>query len=418
MRKVLIFATILAVTMSFGFSALAQEIDCDPCKGYDWRSTEIGCPSSEQAECIPWGLPWWEFVFPICDCPDVAVNFAKGSKIGVRMHILTPGVYWAANDEGDGVANWGVPEAYDPDSEPPAGFVRNNAGIDFFAYKSAEDACGYGNINYEVYSGTFSQILFFENETCDYDEDDFDEPLPESFPDCSWTRVDHPKPVSLATDPKSETAFFTIPHDDPPEDSELPISDEDWSGYSYWVFDYNSVPEIRLDSDEVLAANLRGEPIQIRIEFVKAGDEGICTGDCLVICECIIEIAQVCDTESGCIYFPYILTQTSPWVTGIALSNVGDSIPIGDMQAEFTLTDMTGEEFTYIKDDFESAVWSNVVDSMLDEFDGTPTPGNAILKIETNFIADGFQFITDGVFGGSSLPRACKFKCNQEGCCD
>ena len=103
-------------------------------------------------------------------------------------------------------------------------------------------------------------------------------------------------------------------------------------------------------------------------------------------------------------YFPYVLPGELTWSTGIVVTNVSD-VPIANMEATFTLTDKTGAEFTYTKDDFTSKVWSGWLNDILPEFSGTPEIGAAWLKVDTNFSVDGYEFLTDGIFGAGTLPR-------------
>jgi len=41
------------------------------------------------------------------------------------------------------------------------------------------------------------------------------------------------------------------------------------------------------------------------------------------------------------------------------------------------------------------------------ELGWTPTPGAALLRVYSNAEIDGYTFLTNGAFGGSTLPRAC-----------
>lgn len=371
MKKTLFLGAVLAVSLMFAFTAVAQdgEVSCTKCDTKSCSIPTIGCSSVQESPCPAQPLPWECFVFPICDCPDTATHFVAGAKIGVRMHILTEGVYWA----------------------------ENATELAFNAYESKTDACrGENNINIAgddpnaPYS--FTDILYFPEETCVTDEAD----LPVGHGECSWSEDDYPKLKSLSTNRRNQEAFLTIP--------------EGWDGFSYWSI---QIPNIKIDINEVLAAGLAGEKVRIRIEIVKAGEGGLCQGDCQILCECVVEVATLCGEDyasTGCIYFPYVLTQMkemeSSWSCGIALSNLGD-VAAEDMEATFTLTDKNGDSFSYTKDDFTTTNWANVMDALMGQFDGTPAPGQAWLKVVTNFPVDGYQFVTDGTFGGSTLARPC-----------
>jgi hypothetical protein len=149
--------------------------------------------------------------------------------------------------------------------------------------------------------------------------------------------------------------------------------------------------------------------------------KGVVTASLLVKCN---------ELQTYEIYFPYVVTQHAPWQTGIALTHLGASqwetvsaieslgvsssklvnghgvdVPIDEMRAKLTLTDSTGGKFVYEKNDFVHVVWAVMLDSILAEFSGTPAPGPAWLKVETNFSVDGYHFMTDGNFGAGTLAR-------------
>jgi hypothetical protein len=116
-----------------------------------------------------------------------------------------------------------------------------------------------------------------------------------------------------------------------------------------------------------------------------------------------------CGVETTCMYFPYVLQASAPWATGIAVSNLtmDDSTPVAvaDMEVVFTLIDSTGAVFTGTKNDFTTAVYATTVDNLVTAFGWTPAAGPCILKLQCNFASDGYSFVTDGNFGGSTLPR-------------
>jgi hypothetical protein len=112
-----------------------------------------------------------------------------------------------------------------------------------------------------------------------------------------------------------------------------------------------------------------------------------------------------CGSTPYCMYFPYVLTGSTPWQTGVVISNVGSDVGPSDMEVIFTLTDSTGAQFTYTKDDFTSVVYTNFLDTMLDDFSDTPAAGPAWLKVQGNFVIDGYSFLTNGTFGAGTLPR-------------
>jgi hypothetical protein len=112
-----------------------------------------------------------------------------------------------------------------------------------------------------------------------------------------------------------------------------------------------------------------------------------------------------CGTIPYCVYMPYVLTQTGSWNTGIAIANLGSAVAPADMEVTFTITDSTGTQFTYTKDDFTTVTFAAYLDNMLTEFSGTPAAGAAWLLIQANFTIDAYQFLTDGTFGAGTLAR-------------
>lgn len=115
-----------------------------------------------------------------------------------------------------------------------------------------------------------------------------------------------------------------------------------------------------------------------------------------------------CGTEPSCIYFPYVFSgiKSWGWQCGLAITNLSAAVPAADMEVTMTLTDSTGAKFTYTKTDFDKVVNAFFLDDILANFSGTPAPGPAWLLVQANFTVDGYEFVTDGNFGGSTLARA------------
>lgn len=108
---------------------------------------------------------------------------------------------------------------------------------------------------------------------------------------------------------------------------------------------------------------------------------------------------------SDSMYFPYVLTQSGNWKTGIVITNLSPTVAAADMSVTFTLTDSAGNVFTYTKSDFTAVVYAIYLDDILSMFSGTPAPGAGWLMINGNFGMDGYEFLTDGNFGAGTLPR-------------
>jgi hypothetical protein len=107
--------------------------------------------------------------------------------------------------------------------------------------------------------------------------------------------------------------------------------------------------------------------------------------------------------------FPYVLTQSGPWNTGITLINLDPvSVPHSSMTATLYLTDKLGDTYTATKTfASDEYAWSFSLDSILGDFDGTPAAGPAYLRILVNFPGNGYMFITNGSYGGGTYPKCC-----------
>jgi len=123
---------------------------------------------------------------------------------------------------------------------------------------------------------------------------------------------------------------------------------------------------------------------------------GTVTGASIV--ECSVGAADT-------MYFPYVMTASEPWGSGIAITNLGSAVEPADMEATLTLTDSTGTAVTYTKSNFDTTIWVFMLDDILSEFSGTPAAGPAWLLVNTNFPVDGYEFVTNGIFGAGTLPR-------------
>ncbi len=169
---------------------------------------------------------------------------------------------------------------------------------------------------------------------------------------------------------------------------------------NYWWID---IPAMVLDKSE----SVKGESVTVKVELLSSGGPGICPS-CRSVCECDVTVATVCCEEGKqtCIYFPYITTDdTYGWRTGIAIANVGGT---ASLDYVLTLTDNDGDQFVWSVTK-EDSVWSFFMDEQLGNFVGTGTMGPVgMLKVQANEgWIDGFSFMTDGDFGGTTLARSC-----------
>jgi hypothetical protein len=164
----------------------------------------------------------------------------------------------------------------------------------------------------------------------------------------------------------------------------------------WWV----DIPEMRKDNSVIQPM----DELQVKIEILADDTGGLCA-TATTLCSCTVTLG-VFGADKFTMYYPYVLTQSDPWTTGIAVTNVGTTFTsVDNMEAMFVLTDSTGAEFTYTKKDFESPVWTTMIDTLLEKFNATPAAGAGWLKVEANFPVDGYEFISDGVFGAGTQPR-------------
>lgn len=167
--------------------------------------------------------------------------------------------------------------------------------------------------------------------------------------------------------------------------------------HNWWI----NIPEMRFDNSVIQP----GDELVVQIDLLIGGN--ICP-ECTT-CSCEVTLGVFCPPEEGAgmMFFPYVVSGLAGWQTGIVTTNLeSNNVSAADMEATYTLTDSAGATFTYTKTDFDSVVWATFLDDILDDFDGgTPEPGAAWLRVETNFNVDGYSFLTDGNFGAGTLPR-------------
>ena len=372
MKKLLVLITVMVAVFGFSTGAFAAWGDpiCTTCKGC--YVEEIPCKISAGQDVTP-VCPGFEYdtfpgqtprsgyckgnlqncraIFNICNCEDPAI-FDVPETIGIRMTVLVDGV------AGQLGAYWADPTV--------------NA-IDMYTYGTADgEPCG-TLANTE----TFGAIDYWQS-----DRITAATPLP-----------------GISCDPipagNQAVVLFSAT---PTTGYDIQAIDVTEKRHEWWI----DIPGMRIDRNVLH----NDELISVKIELLAAGTGGICA-DCDAVCECIVDVANVCCEEaviSKCMYFPYVLPGATEWHTGIVVTNISD-VAIADMVATFTLTDKTGAVFTYTKDDFTSKVWSSWLNVILAEFSGTPEIGPAWLKVSTNFGVDGYEFLTDGSFGAGTLPR-------------
>lgn len=333
-------------------------------------------------------------VFNICSCPE-ACNTQVGTKIGLQMEILTTGVYWA-ND----------PNAYDADN-------------------------AYSTVKFNIYPSTwtsaqicadktqpknFGKIRYYLSTAQSFNTKDkyVRTPKDERSPLGDGSIYAGASPVENKGD-----CFTTVPAANQVKVIESDIATDytvtvaDAGRCKFWI----DIPAMRLDGTAK-----KGDAIQVRITLLwNRTVEGLCP-DCNppILCECIRTVGIVCadevSSDSGCLFFPYVLQgleSTSGWVTGIAISARGTKLP-ADAYVELTAKDSEGTVATYKKTDMgNTLVWAFVMDREIKNFNKTLAAGAVSLEVKSNYRIDGYAFMNANMeFGAGEMPRACGTSCN------
>jgi len=337
-------------------------------------------------------------IFNVCDCPE-SCKLLPDQKVGIQMTILTPGVFWA-EDKNYTDANY--------------------ATIWFQNYKTYAEACAPAtgtltNVNNKDGRKDFGRINYYRS-------------LTEKLNDKNKLErvlVGNGRPLSVVDDPstpvdESVTGYYagSIPPGnrvqvlESDRDYDYTITKEDEGRCQFWI----DIPAMRLDGEAK-----KGDVIKVRVSLLTNRTfSGICSAcEQPNICECIISVGVVCcetDSTSGCFFFPYVLQglqESQGWVSGIAVSATGDSLPAG-AYCKLTLKDQTGNIATWTKSDMGNRlVWAFVLDNIMPEFKKTMEPGACSLKVESNYPIDGYTFMNANMqFGTGTMPRACSGACN------
>jgi len=375
-----------------------------------------------------------KLIMKVCNCPNTAANFKLNSIIGIRMTILTDGVYWTDDpmgiqpfaSEADACAT-NVPRPgrlgpyvntlpdvvydlatgkVDDDNKgkiylPPMHMIDGatipaegyyNQG--YWTYDELTDT--WGHTNQDIIGALVTNLgRYPANYLTKRTNDVVDYTYYKADGTTKLTKANilaatrYNQTCTVAANARAKVVEVKGAY-------QIGILDQEFA-LSYWWVD---IPLMVKDYTEVVAAS----PLQVKIELLSDSAGGVCAS-CKTICECIFTLGNFGD-DVMTVYFPYVFTNIAPWTTGIAITNLDTAVtPIGNMEATFTLTDSTGKTFTYRKTDFQASVMSVMLDSIVDKFDGTPKDGAAWLKVDSNFKIDGYQFVTDGVYGAGTLPR-------------
>jgi len=401
-----------------------------PRLGYNARSQAVGL--------------WPKVVLDLCACPNANTNFKVNKIIGMRLTILTPGVYWTDD-----------PVAVEPFFPNQACLASYNPGVNVYyddgvagspfdnpAYKTGEEipnpannrtgtvhiprttiidgarvpSPGYVNQGPQGTPGARDGVMTYLDTLPEYHlnsnlaalgfwvDDTLGGKRSTANTRYNYYLSDYSTKVTGDNLIKVGSAVScSIPAAKRAQIIEISrawqigMLEDQYNLCNWWI----DIPQMRKDNSVV-------EPmseLKVKIELLSDDTGGLCS-ETAAICECTVTLG-VFGADKFTMYFPYVLTQSDPWTTGIAVTNLGTSFTkLENMNAIFTLTDSKGKEFTYTKNNFDSVVWTTMLDALLSNFQGgTPAAGPAWLKVEANFPVDGYEFITDGVFGAGTQPR-------------
>ncbi len=389
MKKALVLFAAMAMVFAFAMPAAAHQACCEDCGKCNIGT--IDCPVSStavnaagvcqayffdyddtssalDATAVASGAIGYstdnegcKVLFDICCCEDVSA-FVSGNTIGIRMTSLTDGFYFTADE------------------------------IFFTTYENSTDACAAATMAATGNIRTFGT---------DYNY----------WSDRARTYDTFPAPKDNDCDPLYKPLVKETECGDGYLLQEADIDD----AFCWWWID---MPAMKYDEDDAV----RGASVLVKIELLSAENPGTICDDCAVVCECTVDLGIYCpetvtEPDECCVLFPYVLTQSSPWVTGITLINMNPAaVAYGDMEVVFTLVDATGTEFTYTKDDFASDeyVWTFSLDAILAEFSGVPAAGRAYLKATANFMINGYMFLSNGNYAGGTYAADCNSPCQRD----
>lgn len=115
-----------------------------------------------------------------------------------------------------------------------------------------------------------------------------------------------------------------------------------------------------------------------------------------------------CQGVEDSMYFPYVISDTAPWKTGIVVTNLApESIPADQMEVTFILTDKNGDTYeeTVGPNVLTEVIWASNLDAAIASFGWAPAAGSCWLEVITNFPVDGWCYHSNDVFGAGTLPR-------------
>ncbi len=354
MKKILVLMTVVATALVLSTGAFA-----DPCSNCKCQLRNIPCPSDTQLG--PASCNWFDFdinatqanqalnvtdgycntvagvastlncraILHVCDClPDPTV-FIAGLDVGIRMTILVDG------QAGDNGAYWS------DTAVAPGGnvFAGIGAGILWDSALTQANACAIPShgagvpVAPAVSSDTFG---------------------PETYYLSDGVTVADPLGSTACSVPAANRATVLEASNIGP--GTLVGGEGEW----WWI----DIPPIRADPS-LLAA---GSTIQVQICLLDDAGTSICGG--CTICECVIDVAQMCCASAAPttgLVFPYFASNASYW-RGVAIINPSTSTGTITM----TLHDVAGNTATasgtapaggMFVDSLDNLTWTGAADT-------------------------------------------------------
>lgn len=358
-----------------------------------------------------------KFIFDVCACPD-SCEIKPGTKVGVQMIIdvdgnlatVDDGVYFADPDL-DRIRFDIFPDRVNGTQ------LQQNLPCQKTGGLPNVKAMRTGNLYYDVFGNptpyvanadpdrtvqevrSFKSIVYYRS----YTESNNAKGLYEITFSQPGTPLAGPLNTSVPANNRVVALQSQL-------DGDYMFTNTDTEGYCVlWI----DIPALRIDPSK--AGALKGKTIKVRVRLLfNREPTGICTEcDPPDLCECIVEVAIVCCGEKsgeGCLFFPYVLQgiEDSGWVSGVAIS-AREDLP-ATPSVTLTLMDSQGNKASYTNTN-PDPIWTFMVDGLLPDLNGTLTPGAATLEVQSNYVIDGYSFVTDGNFGAGTNPRGCTDCC-------
>lgn len=384
-------ASLLAVLMVFSFAGnvFADDATCKNCKCPVWN---VPCPEAvgEQEEpslmcpfdyetttgyCAqPDNTRNCKVILDVCSCPD-ACKIRVGNVLGVKMEIVTPGVYWAENAAS-------VRFGMFPKTNVQAACNDETIGDNV----PARDTRSIGGIQYFKAGGTVAAT---------------------PNPACRNTVADAEKAKILLSN--DVTLGYVLTQQDTADNL-----------CQMWI----DIPQMIINAAEFTEA-WRGQDIKIKVgiftdwTWVENADDYLCP-DCVQpkLCECTITVAKFCCepvANNFSMLFPYFApdTDASYFWNGLVINNLDSKAGKADLLFYEADGDVGKATITVPANGIYNSLLRNISGITVTK-QGTGDTANAIgnskayIKVCTDFNVDGFAMLSDQAANGESmgyLPR-------------